>query len=284
MRNRGVVTTLVLSGMLVACAQRVVPPANIAEPAPAPSKAAPNPPGARPQVAAIREEPRKHSAVRTRRVVVDARMEQPREALAAKPQTSEAEREQWRDPPPVAALPPPSEPAEPTFPSIPHPSEPALGQGSIDPSVADRSAETMMPLPPEPAQPTWPAVPPVTEVARASEIASPPGPEISPKATVPPSPEPADSGFPLAALMPPPPEPAESFLPEQGEPAAEGVALLPFPELSETLSLSPRFDWREVTATFSIPRSLVAGALEANSEKEVPSLVREPWPLQFEHR
>ena len=101
-------------------------------------------------------------------------------------------------------------------------------------------------------------------------------------ATAGPPPEPAEPSFPVATLIPPPPEPAEPVLPSQEEVAAESPILIPFPELPASLSLHPRFDWEEVTGSFEIPRSPLAEAFGIRPERQIPSLIRNPWPLSMD--
>jgi hypothetical protein len=99
------------------------------------------------------------------------------------------------------------------------------------------------------------------------------------EAAMPAPPEPTEPRFPVAALMPPPPEPAEPSLPSQEEIVAESPISISYPDLPASLSLHPRFDWEEVTGSFEIPRSPLAGAFEIRLERQTPSLIRNPWPL-----
>jgi hypothetical protein len=254
MRKLGVFAALVLSGM-TACAERIVSPAAIPEPALSPT-AAPKPRPdnveARRQAEAIAEDARKRSAVRSRQAISNpsVKPEQRPETQAPLPQVSQQSRETpiWREPPVSAALPPPPEPAEPNVPV----------------------AALMLP-PPEPAEPTFPSASP--------EPAGPTLPDVSPEAAMPPPLEPAEPSFPVAALMPPPPVPAEPSLPSQEEIAAENPISISFPDLPSYLSLRPRFDWVDTVGTIEVPRSPQPEALEDSAERQVPSLIRNPWPL-----
>jgi hypothetical protein len=298
-RNLRVFAALVLSGMTASCAERVVTPAGIASPSPAP-EAEPNLRlnivGENRRTVVIMEGAKKRSAARTRQVDDSARTERRLEVRAPKSQTSQAPREPWHNPPSVAALPlppkpaepsvpavavlpPPPEPAEPNFPLPPFPHESAVGIASVPPLAPDASVEAAKLPPRVPSAPTLSSVPPSTEAAPTPELAAPSVPEASPEAAMPPLPEPAEPTFPMAARMPPPPEPAEPLLPEPDAIAAETPVSIPLPELSENLSLRPRSDWREVTETFSIPRSLLSGVVETNPERSFPSLILDPWPL-----
>jgi hypothetical protein len=255
MRKLGVFTALALSGMTVSCAERIVSPAAIPKPALSPKAALePRPDNveARRQVEKITEDARRRSAIRSRQAISrpSVKPEQRPETQAPQPQVSQQPQETsiWPDPPTVAALPPPLEPAEPNFP-----------------------VAALMPPPPEPAEPTFPSTPP--------EPVEPTLPEVSPEAAMPPPPEPAEPSFPVAALMPPPPEPAEPSLPSQEEIAAESPVSIPFPDLPSYLSLRPRFDWVDTVGAIEVPRSPQSEAFEADAETHVPSLIRNPWPL-----
>jgi hypothetical protein len=282
MRYLGLFAALVLSGMTTSCAQRAGgPPVNIDLPSPVSPKATPSP---RPDMleerrrtAIIFEDDGKRLAARDRRAITERRPE----VRAPKLQRSEVARESWRDLPSAAAVPSPPEAVEPsirdvtlppreltvsTSPSALHPVGSAPESASVPPLVPDVPVEAAIPPPTEPPPPPEPAAPAVSD----------------PEPMMPPPPEPAEPTFPTAALMPPPPEPAEPFLPDQEAAAAEIPVSIPLPELTDNLSLSPRSDWREVTATFSIPRSLLSGASETNPERGVASLIRDPWPLPIE--
>jgi len=117
------------------------------------------------------------------------------------------------------------------------------------------------------------------EPIATQEPAAPSVADLSPEAMMPPVPEPAEPSFPTATLMPGPPEPAEPSLPEEEAIASDAPVSLPFPDLTENLSLRPRSDWRDITETFSIPPSLLSGAFETDPERRYPSLIRDPWPL-----
>jgi hypothetical protein len=254
MRKLGVFAALALSGLMVSCAERMVNPAII--PKPPPPKAAPKP---RPnnveagrQAEKITEDAKRRSVIRPRPVRPSASVKPERrpETLAPLPQVSQQPEETSisPDPPTVAALPLPLEPAEPNLP-----------------------VAALMPPPPEPAEPTFPSTSP--------EPAEPTLPDVSPEAAMPPPPEPAEPSFPVAALMPPPPEPAEPSLPSQEEIAAENPISISFPDLPSYLSLRPRFDWVDTVGTIEVPRSPQPEALEDSAERQVPSLIRNPWPL-----
>jgi hypothetical protein len=285
MRNLGAIAALILSGMTASCAQRVVPSANIASPAPAPETVPdlhPKMLGESRRAAVDMEGAEKRLAPRSRQADARAGTERSPEAQTSKSQKSQASREPWRNPPSVAALPPPPEPGESSPPAaalLPPPPEPAEPASPSTPHrIAPVPVEAAIPAPPEPAAPTLPSAPPATEPAPTPEAAIPSITELSPEAVMPPLPEPAEPSFPTAALTPPP-EPAEPSLPEQELTAAEPSVSIPFPELTENMSLRPRSDWRDVTETFSIPPSLLSGAYGTDPERGYPSLVRNPWPL-----
>jgi hypothetical protein len=268
--------------VMVSCAERAVPPANVASPSHVPPKAAPSlhpkVTGARRRAAVIMDDANKRLATRARQIVASARTERRPEARSSKSQPSQVPREPWRNIPstaarpshlepaesnvPVAALlPPPPEPAEPTFPSAPH-----QDGSSLAPAPISHLA---------PGTPVEAAISPLLNLAPASE---PPTVSIagaSHEVTMPPLPEPAEPSFPTAAQIPPPREPAEPVLLDQ-EPI---VIEIPFPEIAENLSLRVRSDWRDVAETFSIPPGLLPEAFELTQQRRVPSLVRDPWPL-----
>jgi hypothetical protein len=279
MRNFGVLAAIVLSGMAASCAERVVPAANIASPPPEPPKA----------TSSRHSNPARvdRLAAPARQIVASARTERRPKARASNSPPFRAPRKPWYNPPSVAApsplleppepsvpavvsLPLPSEPAEPTFPLALHPIESApIG--------------TAVPAPPDPAAPTLPSAPPAMTPGSIPVPAAPPVSGASPEAMMPPLPEPAEPSFPIAALMmPQPSEPAEASLPEQDADAAGTSVSIPFPELTENLSLNPRSDSRDVTQTFSLPHSPMSGAFHTNPEEKFPSLVRDPWPLPIE--
>jgi hypothetical protein len=287
MRNLGAFAALILSGMTASCAQRVLPPANIASPSPAPEAVPdlhPKMLGESRRAAVVMEGAEKRLAARVRQVDARAITQRHPEAQTSKSEKSQASREPWRNPPSVAALPPPPEPGEPSPPAAallpppPEAAEPAFP--STPHRIAPAPVEAAIPAPPEPAAPTLPSVPAAAEPAPTPEPAVPSVSELAREAVMPPLPEPAEPSFPTAALtMSPPPEPAGPSLPEQEVTAAETSVSIPFPELTENMSLHPRSDWRDVTETFSIPPSLLSGAYGTDPERRYPSLVRDPWPL-----
>jgi hypothetical protein len=265
MRELGVFTALALSGM-TACAERIVSPDAIPEPALS-SKAAPKPwPNdveARRQAEIIAEDARRRSAVRPRLASPSASFKperRPKTQAPPLPQVSQQPKEPSISPhlPVVAALPPPPEPAEPNFP-----------------------VAALMPPPPEPAEPTFPSTPPAIALPSPPEPPTSTLPDASLEAMMPLPPEPAEPSFPVAAL-PPSPEPAEPSLPArhaQGETAAESSISIPFPELTSYLSLRPRFDWVDTVGAIEVLRGPQSEALEASPVKGIPSLIRNPWPL-----
>jgi hypothetical protein len=283
MRKLGAFAALVLSGITASCAQRAVPAANIAPSSTVPeavSNVRPNTMGESRRGAVIREGAEKRLSARTRQVDAGAATEQRPKTRASGSHTSEAPHEPWHSPPSLAALPPPSEPAEPNLPaiaSLPPPPEPALP--SAPQALGSGLVDAAVPAPQRPAAPTLSSPPPAMEPAPAPEPAAPPVSAASPEAMMPPLPEPAEPSFPVAELLPPLPEPAEPSFPEQEASAADTPVLILFPELIENLSLSPRSHWLDVTETFSVPQSLQSGVFETDSEGRLPSLIRDPWPL-----
>jgi hypothetical protein len=260
MHKSGVFITLILGGLTAACAERMVNPAVIPKSAPAPkaaSKPRPSNVDARRQAERIAETARQRSDSRSQQVSPHAsvRPEQPPEPEIP-PQVSQSREATPTGREAVAVLPPPVEPDESNFPFA-----------------------ALMPPPPEPAEPTFPSAPPTVELPPPPEPAAPILPEVSIEAAMPPPPEPAQPSFPVAALMPPSLEPAEPSLPSQEEIAAESPVPIPYPDLSAPLSLHPRFDWGEVTGSFEIPRRPMSEAFETSPEGQIPSLIRNPWPL-----
>jgi hypothetical protein len=140
----------------------------------------------------------------------------------------------------------------------------------------------LMPPPPEPAEPAFPSVSPTVEHPPPLEPAAPVLPGVPIEAALPPPPEPAEPSFPIAALIPLPSEPAEPSLPSQEEVIIEGSILIPFPDLASTLSLRPQFDWVDTVGSIEVPREPVPETSEASPEKQIPSLVRRPWPLPMD--
>ncbi len=258
MRKLGVFTAVALSGILVSCAERVVSSAGISKPAP---EAAPQPrpnkvvPGR--QAGRIAERNTNHLAARPRQANPSAGVKPEQLPIPQAPlaQTSQQPQEPpiGREPPMSTVLPPP------------------------EPDKSNFLFEALMPPPADPAEPILPSAPTVSETPPLSEPAEPILPEVSAEVEMPLPPEPAEPSFPVATSMPPPPEPAEPSLPSQEEIVAESS--IPFPELSAPLSMQPHFDWEEVTGSLDIPRSPLAEAFEATSERQVPSITRNPWPL-----
>src|SRR5829696_9587041 len=110
MRNLGAFAALILSGMTASCAQRVLPPANIASPSPAPEAVPdlhPKMLGESRRAAVVMEGAEKRLAARVRQVDARAITQRHPEAQTSKSEKSQASREPWRNPPSVAALPPP---------------------------------------------------------------------------------------------------------------------------------------------------------------------------------
>jgi hypothetical protein len=286
MRKLPVFAAFVLCSMIPSCAERVVPPANIAPPDPASRKAAPNPQPnireAKRQAAVIMTDAKKRLATRARQIVASTRTELRPEAKGSRSPTSQVPRKPERNIPSTAArpsplepaastapaialLPPPPRPAEPTFPSAPY----QVGGMHVQAHTSHLARDT----------PIEAAVPPPQEPAPAPEPATPPISGSSLEALLPPLPEPAEPSFLTAAQVPPPPELADPVLLDQESIAAETPVSIPLPELSESLSLRPRSDWRDVAETFSIPHSLIPDDFVPSAQRSVPSLVEHPWPL-----
>jgi hypothetical protein len=262
MHKFGVFTALALSWITASCAERMVHPAVIPQPMPlkAASKLSPNNVEARHRAETIAYDARMRSAIHAHQVTPSAsvKSEPSPEPQAPLPQVSQQPKQTpvSREPPATAVLPPPPEPAEPNFPGA-----------------------ALMPPPPEPAESTFPSVPPVVELPPSPEPAAPILPEMPIEAALPPPPEPAEPSFPVATLMPPPPEPAEPLLPSQDEVDGESPISIPFPDLASFLSLRPRFDWVDTVGAIEVPHSPRSEALETNPEEQIPSLIRNPWPL-----
>jgi hypothetical protein len=182
---------------------------------------------------------------------VEAKRQAPQPQVSQQPQEIPIRHE----PPAVATFPPPPEPADPNFP-----------------------VAALIPPPPEPAEPTFPSAPPAVE----SEPPISTLPEVSPEAAMPPLPEPAEPSFPVVALMPPPPEPAEPSLPSQEEIATEGSVPIPFPDLPSYLSLHPRVDWVDTVGSIEVPPRPLSDAPEPSPERQIPSLIRNPWPVPID--
>ena len=257
-------TALALSWITASCAERMVNPAIIPQSTPpkGASKPISNNVEVRRRAETIAENTGKRSTIRSRQVTPSASVkpEQSPEPQAPLPQESEQppEAQTSSDPPMATVLPPPMETDESNFPF------PAL-----------------MPPPPEPAEPIFPAVSPTVELLPLLEPAAPVLPEVPIEAALPPPPEPAEPSFPVATLMRPPAEPAEPSLPPPpGEQiAAVSLIPIPFPDLPSYLSLRPRFDWVDTVGAIELPRGPVPETSEANPEKQIPSLIRSPWPL-----
>jgi hypothetical protein len=255
-----VLAALTLSWITASCAERIVHPAVM--PQPTPPKAAPKPwPNnveARHRAETIAEKTGKRSAIHSRQVdpSTSVRPEPSPEPQAPLPQVSQQPEQTpiSREPPAVVALPPPPEPAEPSFP-----------------------VAALMPPPPEPAEPIFPSTSRAIELSSAREPRTSTLPEVPPEAGIPPPPDPAEPSFPVATLMSPPPEPAEPTLPQRSQ---EQIASeIPFPDLPSYLSLRPRFDWVDTVGAIEVPHSPRSEALETNPEEQIPSLIRNPWPL-----
>jgi hypothetical protein len=260
MHKFGVFTALTVSWITASCAERMVHPAVIPQPTPlkAAPKPSPNNVEARHRAETIANDARMRSAIRSRQVTPTASLkpELSPEPHAPPPQVSQQPKQTpiSREPPATVGLPPP-EPAEPNFP-----------------------VAALMPSPPEPAEPTFPSVSPIVELPSLPEPAAPILPEVPIEAGLPPPPEPAEPSFHVATLMPRPPEPAVPFLSSQEEVAAESPISIPFPDLASYLSLRPRFDWVDTVGAIEVPHSPRSETLETNPE-QIPSLIRNPWPL-----
>lgn len=246
MRKLALFSALALSG-ITACAERIVSPAAMPEPAlvpEAPPKSRPSNVNVRRQAERATEDTRKRSASPSRPAPPSASVK------ADRPLPPEA--------PPPQVLEQPPEPDASNFPY-----------------------SVLMPPPPQPAEPTFPSVLPTAELP-PPKPAAPILPKVPIEAAMPAPPEPAEPKFPVAALMPMPPEPAEPSLPSREEIVAESSISIPFPDLLAPLSLHPRFDWADVTGSFEIPRSPLSGASELSREESIPSLIRNSWPLPLE--
>lgn len=246
-----------------ACAERTVNPAIIPKPPPpnAAPKPQPNKVEAMRQTETTARDIRGNSATQSRVVIPSARIKPGQSPQPQPPQASQQPLETRISPDPlkVAVLPTSPETAEPNFP-----------------------VAALMPPPPEPAEPTFPSVAPAVELPPAPDRAAPILPEVAREAAMPPPPEPAEPSFAVAAQMPPPPEPAEPSLPLQAEIIAESSFSVPLPDLPSYLSLQPRFDWVDTVGAIDIPRGPVPRTSEASPERQVPSLIRSPWPLSIE--
>jgi hypothetical protein len=260
MHRLGVLATLTLIGM-TACAERLVSPALIPKPASAPEaelKPRQNKVGVRRQVQKITEDTSKHLAIRPQPAAPSAGVK-PQQQPATQSSLPQASQQPQATPggrDAVAAPPPPSEPAEPNL-----------------------SVAAVMPPPPEPAEPTFPSDAPAIELPSPPKPAAPTQPEAPlEEAAIPPPPEAVEPTFPITALLPPP-EPAEPSLPSQEEVTAESPTLIPFPELSSPLSMRPRFDWVDTVGAIEVPRRPLSEIPELSPERQIPSLIRNPWPL-----
>lgn len=261
MRIVGVFTALALSGVLASCAERMVSPRTIPKPAPK-HGTTPKPRlsnvEARRQTEKIAEDVKTHSAIRFRQAnpSVGPKEEQPPQTEAQSPQASQQRQATPARRAAVAVPPPITEPDESNFPF-----------------------EALMPPPPEPAEPTFHQALPTVNLPTPAEPATPTLPEVPIEAAMPPPPEAAQPSFPVAALMPPPPEPAEPSLPTQGEIIAESPISIPFPDLVAYLSLRPRFDWVDTVGAIDLPRGPVPETSEVSPERHIPTLIQSPWPL-----
>jgi hypothetical protein len=267
MRKFGVFAALTLSWITASCAERMMHPAVIPQSTlpKAASKLRPANVEPRRQAEKIAEDTRNLSAMPPRQVSPRASVkpELPPESEAQPPQASEQppQAQTSLDPTTAKVLPPPSEPDESNFPFA-----------------------ALMPPPPDPAEPTFPSVPPTVELPPPLELAVPVLQEVTVEAVLPPPPEPAEPSFPVAALIPPASEPAEQPLPLQEEVTIEGSipTLVPFPDLASNLSLRPQFDWVDTVGSIEVPREPVPETSEASPEKQIPSLIRSPWPLPMD--
>jgi hypothetical protein len=262
MRKLRMLTALAVIGVS-ACAERVVNPAVVPEPPAleASPKLRPHNVEARHQAERVAEDKRKRSA------------------SSSRPNTPSASFK--TEPPPGTQTPllqelqqPHATPTGRAAVAIPSPTN--------EPDESNFPFEVLMPPPPEPAEPTFPSAPSIVELPPLLEPAVPTLPEVSIEAAMPPPPEAAQPSFPVAALMPPPTEPAEPSLPSQEEIIAESPLSIPFPDLSAPLSMHPRVEWEDVTGSFDIPHSQLSEVFEARParpERQVPSLIRSPWPL-----
>lgn len=260
MRNLRVFTALAVIG-LSACSERIVSLTAIPEASP-PPKATPKPRlhnvEAKHQAQKDEKDTRKRSASLSGIATPTAsfKTEQPPEPQTPRPQELQQPQATPTGRAAVAVPPPTIEPDESNFPFA-----------------------ALMPPPPEPAEPTFPSVPSTVELPPPSEPAAPALPEMPKEAAMPLPPKPAEPSFPIATLMPPLPEPAEPSLPSQDEIIAESSISIPFPDLPAYLSLRLRFDWVDTVGAIDIPRGPVREISETNPEGQVPSLIRNPWPL-----
>lgn len=167
MRKVELFAALALSGLTVSCAERAITPATTSTPVPpeAAHKARPRNVEAR-----RRAEKDIDDAFHQAMLHPSPKTEHPPGPEAPPPQASQPPQETPTQPV-VVALPPPPEPAEPTFPAgppnieLPPPPEPAT------PTLAEVPVDAMMPAPPEPAEPSFPAaalIPPLAEPVEPS--------------------------------------------------------------------------------------------------------------------
>ena len=289
MRNLGVFTVLVLSGMTASCAQRVVPPATVASPSPAPEtalKPSPKTIGEIQGAVVISEGAKGRLAARPRQVDASATTERRPEDRAPQSQDSQALRDPSHNLLSVAAPPPRPVPAESSVPAVvslsPSPESTETAFTLAPHPVESEPEQVAIPEAPAPTVPSLPSAPPAMESVPAPEPVTPSVSTASPDAVMPSIPEPAEPSFPTATLMPLPAVPAEPPSSQQVDIAVATSVTIPFPELAEDLSLRPRPDWQDVTETFSLPHSLLPGTSGTESEKSLPSLIRYPWPLSLE--
>jgi hypothetical protein len=255
MRKLGMFAALALSGMISSCAERIVNPTVI--------------PKSRPQMEArreaerITEDTRKHSTARSRQVSPSDGVKpgQPPQPPAPPSPVFEQPRKTriWREPSPAEVLLRPPQSDESNFPFA-----------------------ALMPPPPEPAEPTFPSAPPNIELPPPPEAVAPVLPEVPIEAAMPAPPEPVEPSLPATALPPPPALAEPSLPPRiaQEEIATESPISIPFPDLSTYLSLRPHLDWVDTVGAIEVPRSPLSEALEI-SEERIPSLIRNPWPLSL---
>jgi hypothetical protein len=152
------------------------------------------------------------------------------------------------------------------------------------PTSRELPAVGVLPPPPEPAEPTFPSTPPAIDLSSPREPPTSILPEVSAEAAMPPPPDPAEPSFPVATLMPPLPEPAEPSLPPppQEQIAAESPTPILFPDIPSYLSLRPRFDWVDTVGAIELPQNPLSETLEAGAEQRTPSLIRNSWPLSVD--
>jgi hypothetical protein len=152
------------------------------------------------------------------------------------------------------------------------------------PTSRELPAVGVLPPPPEPAEPTFPSTPPAIELSSPPEPPTSSLPEVTAEAAMPPPPEPAEPSFPVATLMHPLAVPAEPSLPPPPEEqvATESPKPVPFPDLPSYVSLRPVFIWVDTVGAIQLPHSPLSEGLEVSPEERIPSLIRNPWPLSMD--